>query len=565
MTDTALSTLRRPAALILGVVGLALGCTLTAAKNPGAALGSPARDRTATLLAINDVYRIEGLENGAVGGLGRVRALRLELEAQAPDLLMLHAGDFLFPSFASRMYRGEQMIAAMNLLDGDGAAFDRQMFVVFGNHEFERGKLKDAVFLKGRIESSQFQWLGGNITFKNGHDGRPLVSASNLSRTALVQSGGLKLGIFGITIPTIGIEYVEGFAGEQATARELSTLLRSQGADVVVALTHLPARVDHRLLETLGDAGPDVIVAGHDHEAMVDQVGGRFVLKADADARSANIIRITKKGDGKLEVAHELRRLAGAAPRPDPVVAALADNWQERHAREFCAAAKAGPDCLDEVYGRTRTDLGAEENKIRGSETSLGNWIADRMIDAFKACGARVSFINSGSLRLNRDLKAGTVITRRHIEELFAYATPLYLLRIDGSSLMKVADQSVRGWPGNGSWLQIGGFAYVHNPTERTASDLTWKASGPSRRIAPDDAILAVTGDYVINPSIGDQDGYVMLNQGQIVKECAANGLDLKDLVVSELKAAGPEGIAPRVEGRICQGVPAAPCLALKP
>ena len=138
-----------------------------------------------------------------------------------------------------------------------------------------------------------------------------------------------------------------------------------------------------------------------------------------------------------------------------------------------------------------------------------------------------------------------------------------YLLRLDGATLMKVAEQSVRGWPGNGSWLQIAGFAFRHDITNRSASGLTWLGSGPIRKVGPKDPVLAVTSDYLINPDVGDQDGYQMLNRGQIESDCARNGVDIKDLVIEDLKAARGRGIAPRVEGRICQGTPGAPCLAL--
>ena len=518
-------------------------------------------DRKTVLLAINDVYRIEGVEGGAAGGLARVRALRKELERESPELLVLHGGDFLFPSFASRLFRGEQMISVMNALDGDAAAFDPRMFVTFGNHEFERGKRADAPLLQSRVENSQFRWLGGNITFARGKDHTPLIAAKNLSRSALVLSGGIRVGIFGITIPMPGIQYVSDFAAEQATARELTARLRAQGAEVVVALTHLNASSDRLILEALGPFGPDLVIGGHDHEAMKIQVKGRWFLKADADARSATVVRLTRKASGSLLVEPEVRTLAGLSPAPDPQVQTLVNEWQARHSQAFCASARASPDCLDEVYGRTRTDLGAEENQIRGRETSLGNWVADRMIAAFKSCGAQVAFLNSGSLRINRDLSRGTEVTRRHIEELFAYPTPLYLLRLDGSTLLKVTDHSVRGWPGSGTWLQIGGFAFRHDTKGRTVSGLAWLDAGPSRSVLAADSVLAVTGDYLINPDIGDQDGYQMLSRGQIVSDCAVNGLDLKDLVIRDLKAAEPDGIAPRVQGRICQGVPDAPCL----
>jgi 2',3'-cyclic-nucleotide 2'-phosphodiesterase (5'-nucleotidase family) len=182
------------------------------------------------------------------------------------------------------------------------------------------------------------------------------------------------------------------------------------------------------------------------------------------------------------------------------------------------------------------------------------------MVEAFAGCGARAAFINSGSLRLNQDLAAGPV-TRRHVEELFAYETPLYLLEIDGATLKKVAEHATRGWPGSGSWLQVSGFAYVHDQTARTARRVTLLAPEGTRPVRDDEAILAVVGDYLINPDIGDQDGYVMLDRSQVVDGCAANGQDLKEIIRNALKAAGPQGIAPQVEGRICQGENG-PCLA---
>lgn len=546
------------------VAGLLL---LAACVLSGCATGPAAsrHERTAVLLTINDVYRIEGVENGTVGGLARVRALRAELAREHPDLLLLHAGDFLFPSFASRIFEGEQMVAVLNVLDGDPAAFDERMFAVFGNHEFDKGKTKNAAMLDRRIEESQFRWLGGNITFAKGEDGKPLVEAPNLERGRIVESGGIRLGIFGVTIPTQGVEYVQDFAGPEATVRELTADLRARGAEVVIALTHLNADDDREILEELSaPAGPDLIIGGHDHEHMAIQAGGRWVLKADADARTATIARLTLGRDGRLRVEHEFRRLAGDSPTPDPEAQRRVDQWQTKHETTFCAQQKAAPDCLEEVYGHARVPLVAEEYKIRGQETNLGDWIADRMVEAFAGCGAQAAFINSGSLRLNQDLAAGPV-TRRHAEELFAYETPLYLLKINGATLKQAAEQATRAWPGSGSWLQISGFAFVHDQQARTARQVTLLAPEGHRAVRDDEAVLAVVGDYLINPDIGDQDGYVMLDRSQVVDGCAANGQDLKEIFKAAIKAAEPQGIAPQVEGRICQpGQPegSRPCLA---
>jgi 2',3'-cyclic-nucleotide 2'-phosphodiesterase (5'-nucleotidase family) len=523
-----------------------IALSLTALLAP-AAWAAPAPSRTAVLLAINDVYRIEGVENATVGGTARVRALRVELERQYPDLVVLHAGDLLYPSFASRMFDGEQMIAALNALDGSEAAFDSRLLVTFGNHEFEKPKRKHAPLLAQRVAESQFRWLAGNFRFATSADGKPLVGGSNVIASTIVESGGLKLGLFGLTIPTEA-EYVVDWLGWEGVARKLSAELRAQGAEVVVAVTHLNHADDRRLLERLGADGPDLIVGGHDHEKMAVEVGGRWLLKADADARTALVVRLTKAADGKLGVAFEHKPLVGSSPAPDPAAQALVDRWQGRHEREFCAAAGAASGCLGEVYGRTRTVLEAEENKIRSRETGLGSWLADRMLEAFAACGAQVAFVNSGSLRLNQDLAAGSAITRRHVEELFAYPTPLYLIRLDGATLAQVTEQAARPWPGSGSWLQIAGFSFVHDTTGRATRDV--RLGG--KPLLPDAPVLAVTTDFLLNPEIGDQDGYAMLGQKQIVP-CTANGRDLKAVTIQALQAAEPNGIAPEASGRVRQ------------
>ena len=226
-----------------------------------------------TILAVNDVYRIAGVDDGKSGSLARVRQLRVELERETPDLLLLHAGDFLFPSPLSRRYGGAQMIDVMNLLDGDPAGFDERFFVTFGNHEFDG----DAALLEERLAESQFAWMGSNLEW----------TGKGWIEDALVQSGGVKVGIFSLTADFGAPDWV-GFADVEGVARQKTADLRRRGAELVVALTHLPYAADVELLETLGGDGPDLVIGGHDHDRMrIETANGRQVVKADSDAVTA--------------------------------------------------------------------------------------------------------------------------------------------------------------------------------------------------------------------------------------------------------------------------------------
>jgi 2',3'-cyclic-nucleotide 2'-phosphodiesterase (5'-nucleotidase family) len=215
-------------------------------------------EREVVVLAINDVYRIEGVEGSQRGGMSLVRALRRQLEQQNPDLLFLHAGDFLFPSLISEWTKGAHMVEMMNALDGALGVHDSRMFVVFGNHEFDKSKLKHATLLQTRIDQSEFQWLGTNIRFTQ-EEGEPLVASDNLKVSSIVESGGVRVGIFGLTTdkrPANKIAYVDEFIDPVRVAMEQTMLLREQGAEVVIALTHLTLAKDREILEKLGDRGP---------------------------------------------------------------------------------------------------------------------------------------------------------------------------------------------------------------------------------------------------------------------------------------------------------------------
>src|SRR6185295_1380985 len=87
--------------------------------------GSPRRLAQLTLLQINDVYSTVPIND--VGGLARVATLKQRLSAEKHPVLMLLAGDFLSPSVASSVFKGEQMVATLN-----AAGLD---YATFGNHE----------------------------------------------------------------------------------------------------------------------------------------------------------------------------------------------------------------------------------------------------------------------------------------------------------------------------------------------------------------------------------------------------------------------------------------------
>jgi len=495
------------------------------------------------VLAVNDVYRIEGVRGGQQGGLALVRALRQELEKENSGVLFLHAGDFLFPSLLSEWTEGAHMIEMMNALDGAPGVFDPHMFVVFGNHEFDKSERKHAALLQARIDQSEFHWLGSNIRFTQ-KEGKPSVDSEKVQVSRIIKSGGIRVGIFGLTTdrnPANTIAYVDEFLNPVQVAEEQTTLLRAQGADVVIGLTHLALEKDREILETLGERGPDLIIGGHEHQRHHVEIDGRWILKADADARTATVLRIRMIRE-KPFISLGYRFLDRKHLQPEPKMQEKVDRIVQNHEEWFCSHNHEVGDCLQQAVGRTAVPLNGEELVIRRYETNLGNWIADQVLAA--APDADIAFINSGALRVNQTIPPGP-ITRRHIEELLFYDSALVRAELTHQELDAVLERSTEDWVGQGHWLQISGMAFKHdprNPEGHRVNAIQLFRNGKMSEL-PDRPLQIVTNKFLMEGG----DDYHMLKKLKWVSVAGS----LKRRIRSIL-ADSPDPLAPGVDGRIC-------------
>ncbi|NND72888.1 MAG: bifunctional metallophosphatase/5'-nucleotidase [Rhodothermales bacterium] len=522
-------------------------------------------DLSFSILSINDVYRIDGLASSGAGGLDRLRAIRAAVEKDHPNLLFLHGGDLLYPSFMSRLFDGTQMIDILNMMDGDDGSFDDRMFVVFGNHEFDQNSEEDVFGLQRHIFESQFNWLGSNIDFTSAMGTK--ISASNLQPTAMVTFGDLQVGLFGLVIGVDGVEYATFRSDTEylkAQARSLSQDLRAAGADIVIGLTHLDIGVDEQLLRVSG--GPDLIIGGHEHEALQREYNGKYVFKADADAETARLVHVTLPADGSAPIVeHSLLRIGAVedpglyeAVPPDPQVKARIEWWTKRTSAVFCNEIDLALDCLDDILAKAGSKLVAEELSIRGKETNVGNFIADLMAEAGRAHGdipegaPVVSFVNSGSLRLNQNILKNGLVNRQHIEELIQYDGPLFLIKISPDQLVEALGHSAECRI-SGAWLQMSGIRYTAHPNAGRATDVVVDG----QPIGTED-IYAVTVQFVADPDFfGNQDGYTFRKENivGILKDSDGSEIMLKELIYQGIDSLpvrdGFRDMNPQLDGRI--------------
>lgn len=497
------------------------------------------------ILSINDVYRAEGLDDGNIGGLARVRTLRKQLLEQGKEVLFLHAGDFLQPSFSSRVNQGAAMIDVMNQLNGSNQGFDNNMIVTFGNHEFDKSKLKYMPRVQQRIDEAEFTWLDSNINWLR-DEKLGDIHSEKLKKWLIKDMGGIKVGVFSLTTDMTHPQYIASFDDPIEVTKHYVPFLKSQGAQVIVALTHQQLSDDKIILNLAEEFRPDVIIGGHEHYRQIEQINQQWIIKADADALSAAVIEVTIDKNNTVTILPTFKELDKTV-KQDTQTQQTINNWIQKTNVKYCQSLKQDSDCLALAYGTTKVELVAEESEIRRFETNMGNFIADTARDEFKLCHADIALINSGSIRLNHNIAANSNVTRKHIEGMFPYPSNLQLVKINGLILKQILTHSIDKWTANGHWLLVSGIKYTHNPEQQTFSQLRWSQNNQS--IQDDEPLTIIVPQYLIDANT-DHDGYHMINE-TMVQQCVKNGSNLKQLVINSIKnTAG--GINPKIDDRIC-------------
>jgi 2',3'-cyclic-nucleotide 2'-phosphodiesterase (5'-nucleotidase family) len=550
--------------LAIGAAVLASVAYITRQPREGKADGGAALQtaRHLTFLTINDVYRVEGVAEGKSGGLSRVRTLRKWIERDAPNAILLHAGDFLSPSLVSRETRGASMIDAMNSLDGDAKAFDDRMFVTFGNHEFDISTCGNPnPSLNARVEESQFTWLAANLDFPNCAGMKGMFERKNVRKNGVVvEVDGVKLGLFGIgqTPEQAGSPVYPGDEKALPAARRSIAYLRERGAEVIVAVTHLSRAEDEELIKQLTGAGLDLVVGGHDHNNMVlmDGEGVTRGFKADSDARTAWRLDVHLAAGGRPRISGQLINLNEAIV-PDSEVAAIGkSNWAKAEA-EICrrrAAKKNTPyqeGCLSGSIGRTQTAIELEETSNRMTETGFGDWFADL---AAKTSGADVAIINSGMLGLGEDLDAGTPLTLEHVIDIIRFDD---VIAVEAFPARVVCAAITHGFavPGLGAWPHVSGLDVEVTRGQGKYDAVVKGFRGAKAGFAcdSDEPVKVAAPPYLL--CSGDSYSFLPRSRTcvrELSQSSAASGAQLfTDVLEAAIRAGGDVGIRPEKDGRV--------------
>ena len=399
-----------------------------------------------TFLQLNDVYEIAPIQGGEFGGMARVATVHKELLKENENTMLFMAGDFLNPSLLGTLkvdgerVRGKQMVEVMNAMNFD--------LVAFGNHEFDVPK-KD---LQKRLNESTFPWISANVKLKTKEAAIPFYKERNRKKEnvhetfikEIIDKDGtkIKVGFISVCIPSNPKEYVE--YGNMFVKARASYAAIKDSVDVVFGLTHVKLANDKRIAKLIPNL--PLIMGGHEHTNSNDFVGNVSITKADANAKTVYIHRISyDKKTKKTIVKSELKEI-NSAIKSDEKVGEIVKKWQTvltSKIKDIITNPK-------EVIFDAKTPLDGRDTPIRSVQTNLGKIITKSMSFAFND-KVDCALVNGGSIRIDDQLEGN--ITAVDIFRVLPYGGSVLRVKIKGRLLKRVLDYGVLA-AGTGAYLQ---------------------------------------------------------------------------------------------------------------
>lgn len=384
---------------------------------------------------------------------------------------------------------------------------------VVGNHDLDFG-LERAEKI---IEKCNFPWLLSNITDKQG---QPLAGTK---KSLLLDHKGHKIGFIGLAER----DWLDSLSFDKSnvlyedfiiSAKKIGEQLRKDGAELVVALTHMRKPNDIKLADAIENHQIDFILGGHDHFYEVFQQNNLWVIKGGFNWQHATKVDVIFGGPRPTITVETIK--IDTTTEPDQTILEIATHYQN----EFATA-------LMKEFMWTNVQLDAKHASLRANESSLANWITDICASHFSVDCA---FVTAGTFRSDDTFGPGA-ITLKNLSETFPFSDIIVVIELSGEELKSALENGAQSYPGpNSKLLHVDHqCSYTADPNQPVGQKVVSAIIG--------NAPLNLEKNYkVACPYFLTKggDGFLSLKGKKYIVE-AENGIDLKVLIrnfVTKLK-----------------------------
>lgn len=455
-----------------------------------AAACSPRTVQTAGNKAADDIYILYDNDvHCSVDGYAKMAAMKADKQALSPYVTLVSAGDYVQGGSMGAASKGGYIVTIMNAVGYD--------YVTLGNHEFDYSipRLKELT-----------AGLSATVLCCNLID---LKAGKRMYKPyEIVDYGGTKVAFIGAATPysfnSSTPAYFQDDKGNYVyslcadtyydTFQNFINDARNQGADYVVAITHLGDDESYDPINSQELArrteGLDVILDGHSHSLvplrMINNKSGKPVYYSQTGSHFDNLGVMTIHTDGSISLELVSTK---EYTKEDARVRAITDSLKKEYAA--LGARK---------IGSCEVTLPAKDSDgdwlVRNGETSLGDFCAD----AFRVTlGTDIAMLGGGSLR--KDLAAGDV-RFDDIFNVFPFNNTTCIAELTGQQILDALEYGVAAYPTDfGGFPHVSGLTFsfdpsVESPVVYDVNKAFAKMDGGPRRVKDVKVLDKATGKY---------------------------------------------------------------------
>jgi len=304
-------------------------------------------------------------------------------------ILLLHSGDFLFPSLLSNFFKGKQMIDILNQCGLN--------YCTLGNHDFDGGY----EILKKRIGESKFKYIITNLQ-------APKNISKNILQYDIWPKKSPKVAILGIAGKmTIDKAKENRFKAENQRESLKCTLseVEEKFPDVklLVTLSHMGDAEDLQLKKQLNSLWPhnSIILGGHDHNQLISfnkKSEKCMLVKGQSNARTLQIIILDNKITSKNQDLKKNLILLGSKDYGEFPNSSQIDQKIESWFKKLKKQNKLPTNKIIKKFSKG-VILDGTEVSLRKGTTNFGNFVSDCLKNY---TNTDIAMINSGHFRGDR-------------------------------------------------------------------------------------------------------------------------------------------------------------------
>lgn len=436
--------------------------------------------KTLTVLSFNDFHgSLDKSVSSSNPGADRLVGFIKSEVAKAPETtLVLAAGDNYQGSALSNLNQGKpvsEMIKSLGL-----------KYSAVGNHEFDWG----TDLFKTWITDGGITFLCANII-----ETKTGKIPDYCEPYAIEVVDGVKIGIIGLTTqetPTlVKAENVAGleFKDPAPIATELAAKLRSEGCDIVLALTHLGALQDKvGVSEITGEAANlanniapgtlDAIITGHTHKQVFGSVNGTPLVQGGYNGRGLGKLEFVMHNGALRAVIPEYVAVNKDYDKPDAAVTAMVGAYNE----------KLAPVLSEEVG--VGGPFPAKEN--------LADWAGELIFNYVKRTTGNEYVVvqNDGGWRSGTygdDSPKDNKVTMGYLFTLMPFDNEIVLIdEMSGKDLLEILNQK----KADGTVLEFGSKPDI-NGAEKKGED--WYLADGTTKIVPEGKYKVICNDFMLS------------------------------------------------------------------